>query len=190
LSPEEDWVYRAQAGDREAFANLVRLLEGELIHFAFRLQADRNRAEDLAQEAFVEAFRRLSFLRDPKQVRPWIRGIVRNLHRARRRQESREPALIDLTDLELASSTCESQETDLFAGLEPAELFARVAAEIERLPDPYRTTLILRHYERLPCRVIAKRLGIPIGTVTMRLSRGHRMLREAIARPTVPAWRT
>src|SRR5262249_33904766 len=68
--------------------------------------------------------------------------------------------------------------------------FAKVAAEIERLPDPYRTTLILRHYERLPGRVIAKRLGIPIGTVTMRLSRRHRMLREAIARPTLPAWRT
>jgi RNA polymerase sigma factor (sigma-70 family) len=182
VSQEDDRVRRAQAGDREAFGEIVHALEGEVIAFAFRLQPDRDRAEDLAQEAFVEAFRRLAFLRDATQLRGWLRGIVRNLHLARRRREAREPATIDLAGAEVAWHPGEAEDSDLFAGLSPAEIFERLAAAIDELPEPYRATLLMRHWEKLPCRAIAKRLDVAVGTVTMRLTRGHRLLRDAILR--------
>ncbi|MBI1851186.1 MAG: sigma-70 family RNA polymerase sigma factor [Planctomycetes bacterium] len=180
MNQEEEWVRRAQAGDREAFGEIVRSLESEVVHFAFRLHGDRDRAEDLAQEAFVEAFRRLAFLRDATQLRGWLRGIVKNLHLARLRREAREPASIEIGEADLPFHAGERDDADAFAGLAPAEIFGILATEIDALPDPYRATLLLRHWEKLSCKAIAKRLDVAVGTVTMRLTRGHRLLREAI----------
>ncbi len=188
----EELTRLAQAGNREAFGEIVQLLEGEVMHFAFRLQADRGRAEDIAQEAFVEAFRRLSFLADPAQLRAWIRGIVRNLHRARRRIEAREPAAIDVSSADfehLGLAGGEGTSDDFFAGMSASEVFEILAAEIDRLPEHYRAAILLRHFEKLSCRAVSRRLGVPVGTVTMRLTRGHRLLREALARHSRRVWR-
>jgi RNA polymerase sigma-70 factor (ECF subfamily) len=190
MSREHELTRRAQAGDREAFGEIVRLLEGEVLNFAYRLHPDRSRAEDLSQDAFVEAFRRLRHLHDPAQLRGWVRGIVRNLHRARRRREAREPASLDLSGEECRLAAADAGEADLFAGMAPKEIFEILATEVDRLPEPYRAVVVLRHYDRLTCRAIAERLGVPIGTVTMRLTRGHRMLREAVVRHAGRTWRT
>jgi len=176
---------RCLRGDRAAFSELVELFEGSLLAFAHHLAGDPGEAEDLAQATFVEAFRSIDRLRDADRFGAWLRGICRNLHRRRRRERARRPDLVDTERLteRKAVEPGASAAAAWAGGLSAGELFEVVSAELEALPEPARLVLTLRHYRGLSCKEIARRLDLPIGTVTMRLSRAQqRKLRETLAR--------
>src|SRR5690349_12068138 len=69
-------VLRARSGDPAAFTEIVRRLQDAVVGYASAVLRDRQRAEDVAQEAFLEAFLRLGELRDPAAIAPWIRSIA------------------------------------------------------------------------------------------------------------------
>lgn len=181
-SPAQRWVVeRSRQGDRRAFSELVELYDGVLSAYAHRLARDAVEADELVQGTFVEAFRSLDRLRDADRFEPWLKGICRNLHLRRQRERAREADILDLE--RLPEEPIVSVTTVGWAGgLSASELFEAISSEIDALPSAYRMVLMLRHFSGLSCRVIAERLDLPIGTVTMRLSRGHRQLREALTR--------
>jgi len=130
--------------------------------------ADPAEVEDLVQETFMTAWRELARLRKPESFGPWVSTIARNLARTAAAERSRRARLQKEKRPEEAAP----------AGREA--LYRRALAEIERLPDLYREVFLLRYVAERDCAGIARELGVPPGTVTSRLSRGHGLLRERL----------
>lgn len=139
---------------------------------AHRLVRDPAVADDLAQATWVVA------LRDPARARSnprgWLARVVRNLARERHRREAqREP-------VERRGARTEALPS-------PHELLERAEAEralvecVTRLDEPHRTTLLLRYFEGLAPEEIARREGVPLATVTHRITRAHERLRERLS---------
>jgi RNA polymerase sigma-70 factor (ECF subfamily) len=137
---------------------------------AYRYASDASEAEDIAQEALLRAWRRRSTLRAAANRRQWLATIVRN--EAFRQHARRRPdPTSSLEELEGA------EDGRVVAAVERADLEAALA----HLPDRDRQLLTLRYDEDLTQAAIARRLGIPEGTVKVRLHRARDKLRRAYA---------
>jgi RNA polymerase sigma factor (sigma-70 family) len=132
---------------------------------------DPNAAAEMAQESFVRAYFRLNTLKKGESFFSWLLGIAHHVMLETFRRHRRERPLAAAGD-PVAPSNTQSNEDD-------SELAEVVAA----LPDIYREVTILRYFGELSCADVGKRLGIPLGTVTKRLSRAYQLLREALATP-------
>lgn len=133
---------------------------------ARRLVLDEATAADVAQDALVVALER-----DEPAPRRWLAGVVRMLARERARRDARRRVREQL----VARPEAQDVAADVVAR---AELERRVAAAALALPEPNRSTLLLRYRDGLPPRVIARRLELPLETVQSRLRRALRRLRE------------
>jgi RNA polymerase sigma-70 factor (ECF subfamily) len=166
-------IRRCQAGDREAFAALVERYQRQVYGIAHRLTNDRQEAEDLAQEAFLRAYRALATFRPDQPFSPWIARIVTNLafdHLRRRRRE-------DVSASEDPPELCDGSpgpETVLVANDEQG----RLMAAIERLTPEYRIPLLLHHVQGVPLEVVAQATNLPLTVVKNRLYRARKLLRE------------
>ena len=157
-------------GDAERFRRLVMPHLDGAYDFARYLCRDPTAAEDIVQEAFLQAWRGFGGLRGDN-VRAWLFAIVRNCcfssSRARSPTRGTTPEMLeglasDYDDPEVAMLRLEEAET--------------VRALIEALPEPFREALVLRELEELCYREIAEITSAPIGTVMSRLARARQML--------------
>ena len=160
----ESLVCAAQNGDRAAFGRLygfyARMVRGILLGMAPRGEVD-----DLTQDVFLQAMRRLKSLREPSSFGGWLAAIARN-----RAKDYHRGAM-------------ESDEvTDELAVADPplAEAIS-VLQVIRRLPEAYRETLILRFVEGMTGPEIAELTGMKPGSVRVNLHRGMKLLREQIS---------
>src|SRR5579863_6795916 len=127
----------------------------------------REEAEDLVQEVFMQALRKLSTLREPGAIGGWLATIARNrAHDYFRRSRSR----VDLPD-EIPAAK-DTADTEALAAL----------AAIRRLPEAYRETLVLRLVEGMSGPEIATRTGLTPGSVRVNLHRGMAQLREILGK--------
>jgi RNA polymerase sigma factor (sigma-70 family) len=155
------------ADERDALVAEV----GWIRDLARRIAADRDRADDLAQETCVVALEERP--RDASSIRGWLRTILGNL--ARRQGEKER----NRRDREAFAARSESVEaTD--ALVERAHVQREIFDEVLALEEPYRSAILLRFFEDMPPRAIARRLGVPVATVQCRLTRGLRRLRERL----------
>ena len=172
---EIELVTQAQNGDRNAFSELVRTHSQGVLNVVYRMCGNQQLAEDAAQEAFIQAWMRLSSFRPKASFRSWLYRIAVNAAIDMLRKEKRIlPNAVE--DLNLVASN-PSPEAMLTSG-ERAELVAKAVAT---LPDASRTVLILREYEELSYNEIAETLEIPMGTVMSRLSYARKLLKEKLA---------
>ncbi len=139
---------------------------------ARRLVADPGRAEDLGQEAALVAVRRPPLADRP--LRAWLGGLVRNLARRERRGAARR------REREAHAARGEALPSTL-ALVERAHAQRRVVEAVLALDEPYRTTVLLRWFEGLTPRQVARRSATPEATVKTRLRRALALLREALA---------
>jgi RNA polymerase sigma-70 factor, ECF subfamily len=147
-----------------------------VFRFAYRLSGTSHEAEDISQQAFLDAQRKLDTLRDPDKVRAWLFMIVRNLYRRRIRDrvahgEVPLEVLADPVDQKRGTDKQVEQSLD-------SETLQLVLNE---LPEEFRSVLLLFYFRELSYREIAEQLDVPIGTVMSRLSRGKKQLRERIS---------
>ncbi|MGZ0167838.1 MAG: RNA polymerase sigma factor [Planctomycetales bacterium] len=147
-----------------------------VFRFAYRLSGTSHEAEDISQQAFLDAQRKLDTLRDPDKVRAWLFMIVRNLYRRQIRDrvthgEVALEVLVEPVDQKRGSDKQVEQSLD-------SESLQQVLNE---LPEEFRSVLLLFYFRELSYREIAEQLDVPIGTVMSRLSRGKKQLRERIA---------
>lgn len=171
-------VFEVIEGDTERFGELVKRYRNLVLSFvAARVAAEE--VEDLAQETFLRAFRVLSSLRDPAAFSSWLLGIANHIcvdwHRSRRRVGSLDPEAAEVTD---ALPPLRSPPPRPEAVAEAEEARRLLLESLDRLPEAYRITLVLKHMDGLSCPQIAERLGVALGTVTSRLARGYKMLRD------------
>jgi len=156
-------VEAARHGDREAFGRLYEA-HAPLVHGILFARLPSGLVDDLVQEVFLIALRRLSQLRDAACFGPWVAAIARNRARDVHRRGVREEALPELPAPDGPS----------------AEALAAVAA-LRSLPEAYSETLALRLVEGLTGPEIAERTGLTPGSVRVNLHRGMKLLRARLA---------
>jgi len=173
---------RRQQADADAFgAEVLRYLE-PLYATALRLTRNRSDAEDLVQDTIVKALRFSNRFERGTNLRAWLSTILHNTWRNRLRDQSRENVEVDSARVEEAAAqpdgagSTETPEQILLRGTIDADL----RAALDRLPDVFRQAVWLRDVEEFSYAEIARTLDVPIGTVMSRISRGRRMLLEAL----------
>ncbi len=185
---DEELARKAQAGDREAFAALVRAYEQPIYHLAYRLAGgDVEEARDLAQEIFVRAYTRLASYDSARPFFPWLYRLGVNFGLNHRRQQRAHPIVrlsevrrrddSEDVDIEIADHTRGPEELS-----ELGEAQVEVNAAIARLPHDYRAVIALRYGADLDYEEIAATLGIPLGTVKTRLFRAKEALRRELSK--------
>jgi RNA polymerase sigma-70 factor (ECF subfamily) len=144
-------------------------VHGICLSFAFRYAKNRTEAEDIAQDSVVRAWRKRTTLRKSEARKSWLATIVRN--EALRELARKRPAPTDLIEV---AHGCDDER--VLATVERADLHAA----LERLNKRDRQLVRLRYDEDLTQEAIAHRLGIPLGTVKVRLHRVRAKLRREI----------
>ncbi len=167
-------VRRCLAGDEAGYALLLERHQGRIYSFLLRLVGDARDAEDLAQTAFLKAFRSLESYDQSRAFHSWLFAVAHHAAldflRARR------------VDLSLDHEDAPAEPADLADGPERAAELALDGALVERLiaalPPLYREALLLRHVEGLSVEDTAAALGVPEGTVKIRLFRARELMRR------------
>jgi RNA polymerase sigma-70 factor (ECF subfamily) len=166
---------RVRAGDVEAFAGIVRRWQIPLINLAYRFCGDRGRAEEMAQEAFLRAYRGLNSYRGDAAFSTWLFALATNLYRSElRRIPQRTVALDEAPEPSDPVSMAEVHE------LRDRDLAVRRA--VLALPPKYRDALLLFYFHEMDVPAAAQSLGLPEGTVKARLHRGRELLRSKLPR--------
>lgn len=167
-------VARVVAGDLAAFEGIVRRFERRLVTLAFRFCRDRATAEDMAQEAFVKAFRSLSTFRGESSFSTWLTAIALNTYRSRLRADG--PPLMSL-DLARAFAT----QPAALRGMEEHEREETVRRAVVALPARYREAVVVYYLQEHDLAEAAHILGVSEGTLKSRLHRGREILKRRCA---------
>jgi RNA polymerase sigma-70 factor (ECF subfamily) len=184
-NPEGDLVRRLKTGDEEAYATLVRLYGGRLLAVARRYFPGSEDAQDAVQEAFLSAFQALGSFEENSQLSTWLHRIVVNAclmrlrSRKRKPEESIEPLLPTFDELGNRTAAV-SPWPEIHGELERKQAAARVRELIHRLPESYRTVLLLRDIEELDTAQTAEALGVSESAVKIRLHRARQALRTLL----------
>jgi len=171
-------VDQSIAGDRQAFAEIVRRYQNLLCSVAYGATGKLNVSEELAQEAFVAAWKSLKSLQDASKLRPWLCGIVRNLARSSVRATSRD-VLADAGEIMLDHVANEAN--DPVQSTIAREETALLDKTLSQLPETYREPLVLFYREEQSVKRVAELLDISPTAVKQRLARGREMLRNEVA---------
>lgn len=175
---DADLVSRTLAGDRDAFNRIVSRYQILICSLAYSQIGHLGLSEDVAQETFITAWKRLRLLRQPDKLRAWLCGIVRNLTRKYLAREGRQP-VHDAEALELVANAPapEALPSDHTISREEEAMLWRALA---RLPQLYREPLILYYREHQSIEYVAVELDLSEDAVKQRLSRGRKMLQDEV----------
>jgi len=156
----------------DGFGEQCERLLPNLRRYAFYLTRDRVVAEDLLQDTMVNALRNQHQFAPGTDLRAWLFTIMRNQHMDAVRSASRQGRRVDLSEWSATVS----------GGQEASEEMRALRHALKQLPDDVRTVALLVGYDGLRYDEVARNLGIPIGTVRSRLSRGRMFLRALMER--------
>ncbi|HOF87055.1 MAG TPA: sigma-70 family RNA polymerase sigma factor [Armatimonadota bacterium] len=154
-------------GDVEAFGRLVQRYQHALVAAARHLTRHAEDAEDLAQEALVDAYRHLRSLKDRTKFRGWVFGILRHKCLTALKRRKPEPVSLD--------------ECAELPALSPAEIGGDLADLLDSLPLASREILAARYVQELSYEEIAEALGTSVNTVRVRCCRARERLRALFA---------
>ena len=182
---DQQLVERVQAGDKSAFDLLVRKYQHRVLKLVSRFVSDAAEAEDVAQEAFLKAYRALASFRGDSAFYTWLYRIAINTAKNALVSNRRRPVDfdLDLQDPEQYDRHARLKEGDTPEGvLLSEEIRSVVEKAMEQLPEDLRTAIVLRELEGLSYEEIAEAMDCPVGTVRSRIFRA----REAIDRKLKP----
>lgn len=188
---ESALVAELQAGSEEAFAFLIAHYHASIHSLVSRLLKDPSDAPDITQDVFIKVFRGIRSFHGESSLRTWIYRIA--LHEAYNQRrwwfrhrgrevtiESDASAAGDQPAFCLKDLLVDGRESP-FERAAQEEVRAKVESELRRLPEPFRTTVILRDLEGMTYEEVGEILGVQLGTVKSRLVRGRALLRERLA---------
>src|ERR671914_2358551 len=150
---------------------------------ALRLTRNEADAQDLVQDTYVKAFRARRQFTPGTNLKAWLFTILHNTYRNRRRDIGRDPVEVDSDRVDLAAPAdpAVSPEEHLLREVMGPDL----QAALDALPEAFREAVWLRDVEEFPYAEIAEMIGVPLGTVMSRISRGRRMLYDTMARKNI-----
>lgn len=170
---------RAPDGVDDEFTREALSYVDSLFGTALRLTRRPADADDLVQDTYLKAFRSASQFQRGTNLKAWLFTILHNTFRNMRRHDGRNPVDVDSEYVEQAPSRAPNE-------FSPEELLTRATLDVDLqdaldgLPGAFRQAVWLRDVEELTYAEIAGVLGVPIGTVMSRISRGRRALHERL----------
>ncbi len=183
---ERELVRRLQAGDRDAFRDLVERHKRDVYALAYDLCGSREDAEDLSQDVFIKAFRAIGGFRADAKLGSWLYRITMNTHIDNTRRRPVQLVSIDTPpagapegDRVVALPPSPAAGPDTIAGA--ARFSADVELALDALSAQERGVFVLRHYHDMRIREIAASMSIADGTVKSILFRSIRKLRDRLA---------
>jgi RNA polymerase sigma-70 factor (ECF subfamily) len=164
-------VERVLGGNVQAFEGIVRRWQGPLVNMAWRYCRDRQRAEEMAQEAFIRAWRGLSQWRGEGSFSTWLFALAANVFRSELR---RFPTVTLPLEDAPEPATPAAQHQALAAQMSQDVVRRAVLA----LPQRYREPVVLFYFHEMDLAAAARTMGLPEGTMKARLSRARALLRR------------
>jgi RNA polymerase sigma-70 factor, ECF subfamily len=175
-------VDAAAAGSREAFDELVLRYQGPVLNLVRAMTGGDSDADDLAQEAFVRAWRSVGAFRSDSTFRTWLFGIAINVVRTHRGKRSRLRQLFWSPSKTGEPSQDPLERASVDDGIEaPLAMRQAIDRALATLPDDMRAAVVLRDVQGLEYREIADALDLPMGTVESRIFRARQRLRPLLA---------
>ncbi len=177
---EEGLIQAAQQGDLDAFNQLVLTYQGQVYGLAYRLVGDQDTAADMTQETFLAAFRHLNRFRKGS-LRAWLMRIAANLcYDVLRKRRARPTSPMSILHTredspEILRVGGREQHPEDYA--ERRELANEIQRALNTLPPEQRLAVVLCDVEEFPYKEAARMIGISLGTLKSRLSRGRARLR-------------
>jgi RNA polymerase sigma factor (sigma-70 family) len=176
---DADLVEQSRAGVTAAFGRLVERHQSLVCSVALGACGDLHRSEDIAQEAFVGAWRQLGELKEPGSFRSWVCGIARNIVNSSIRRDDRTPTALageaSGEEVQVEAATPADHAID-------SEERAILLRQLQDLPPLYREPMVLFYRQNESVASVAEVLGISEDAVKQRLSRGRVMLAERVER--------
>jgi RNA polymerase sigma-70 factor (ECF subfamily) len=181
---DEQLMLRVGQGDKGAFDEIVRRYTRRMVNLSYQIVADRDLAEDIAQETFLRAYKSASRYRQISKFSTWLYTIAINLCRneLRRRKfkmlslegmaerDDDDKLRVDIAD--------EKLKPDL--DFERKEIGRLVREAVAKLPEKFKTPLVLRDIQELSYEEIGEILNLPEGTVKSRINRGRLRVKEIL----------
>ena len=177
-------VKRVQAGDKQAFDLLVKQYQHKIIGLISRYVYDQHEAMDVAQEAFIKAYRALPGFRGDSAFYTWLYRIAINTAKNHLVSRSRRPpdVDVDVDDAHYIGNGSELRDLDTpERALYRDELERVVKTTLDRLPEDLRVALTLREFEGMSYEDIANVMDCPVGTVRSRIFRAREAIDKEIA---------
>jgi RNA polymerase sigma factor (sigma-70 family) len=175
---DADLVQATLAGNRDAFGQIVARYQSLICSLAYSATGSLGQSEDLAQETFVAAWKKLGELREPEKLRAWLCGIARNLINNSLRKQGREPSHAAESIEKISES--HSPEPQPVEHTITNEELAILWRSLEKIPEKYREPLVLFYREHQSVEAVAEQLELNPDTVHQRLSRGRKLLHEEV----------
>lgn len=179
---ESDGTYarRVQNGDRDAFRVLIDRYEGMVFDLTHQYAESPEDAEDLAQDAFTRAFRRIGDLNNPDRFSSWLYGVTLNRCRDYAKNVRRETYAFSRTE--------ERENADALPGGRPGqdnELIAEERGEqlwavLDELSSTYATPFLLKYRDGLTYKAMSKRLDVSVSALKVRVHRARKKLRTLL----------
>ncbi len=185
---DRELVAGLRRGDEVSYEVLVRRHGGAMLAVTRRIMHKEEDAREAVQDAFLQAFRSIHRFREEARLSTWLHRIVVNAALMRLRAASRRPEVASdelLPQFDEAGAHTEPIQPlpmSVDAALEGAEIRAQVRACVDKLPEQYRTVIVLRDLQELSTTEAAIALGITENSVKIRLHRAHQALRTLLVR--------
>jgi RNA polymerase sigma-70 factor (ECF subfamily) len=168
---EQELIARSLDGDNDAYAAIVDRYKEGLYRYCFRFMHDEDEAEDVALDAFVEAFVHLDHYNPQFRFSTWLYKIAANLALMRLRKRR---------DLRMDEDELDRVVSDL-PGTEDFALYTELHEAVDSLPIKYRTVISMHYWQGKSYREIASRMGTTTGSVKGWVSRAKQQLKEALS---------
>lgn len=182
---EKELISKAKRGDQDAFGQLVLAHQNKVYSLCVHLLGSREEAEDMAQEAFLKAWRSLDSFLGESSFSTWMHRLTTNLCLDHLRKQARRQNIsvaASLDDEEAAIPEPAGQTGDPHEALERGERRRALAKGLRELPEHYRRPLVMREVGGMSYQEIAAALELDLGTVKSRIARAREALRKILLR--------
>lgn len=175
-------VSKAQRGEADAFQSLYKIYCKKISNYLFRMTGSREESEDLAQDTFIQAYKKLSSLREPLKFQSWLFRIAQNnvFQKYRGRQpviESiDEEAMTEWSELQQLTTPQMEPEAEVLS----VELEAVIAGAITQLPEKYRTVFVLSAIQKISYQEISEIVNRSVASVKSDIHRARIVVRDKV----------